>query len=89
MVSAAALEGIKLDMVIMQRNIESKVSTSNIIRQKDEIERLEKELINARAWCKHLERDIQILISGRNNEATVLNRAIVSLENILKASEAR
>ena len=74
-------------MVIMQRNIESKVSTSNIIRQNDETERLEKELINARAWCKYLERDIQILISGRNNEATVLNRAIVSLENRLKVSE--
>ena len=85
---AAELEGIKLDMVIMQRNIESKISTSNTIRESDEIKCLKQELANAKERCKHLEGEIQILIKGRNNEVEDLNQTIVSLENKLKASEA-
>ena len=84
---AAEIEGIKLDMVIMQRNIESKMQ-SNKIRESDESKRLEQELYNAREECKNLKGDIQILITGRNNEIADLNQTIVSLENSLKTSKA-
>ena len=84
---AAELEGIKLDMVIMQRNIESKIQP-NKTRENDKSKRLEQELYNAREECKNLEGDIQILITGRNNELADLNQTIVSIENKLKTSEA-
>ena len=84
---AAEIEGIKLDMVIMQRNIESKMQP-NKIRESDESKRLEQELYKAREECKNLKGDIQILITGRNNELADLNQTIVSLENTLKTSKA-
>ena len=71
----------------MQRNIESKIQP-NKIRENDESKRLEQELYNAREECKNLEGDMQILITGRNNEVTDLNQTIVSMENKLKTSEA-
>ena len=80
---AAELEGIKLDMVIMQRNFESKIPTSNTIRESDEIKCLKQELANAKERCKHLEGEIQTLIKGRNNEVEDLNQTIVSLETTL------
>ena len=64
----AELEGIKLDIVIKQRNIESKIPTPNKIRESDEIKCLKQELANAKERCKHLEGEIQILIKSRNNE---------------------
>ena len=84
---AAEIEGIKLDMVIMQRNIESKMQP-NKIGESDESKRLEQELYKAREECKNLKGDIQILITGRNNEIADLNQTIVSLENTLKTSKA-
>ena len=84
---AAEIEGIKLDMVIMQRNIESKMKPGGI-RESDESKRLEQELYKAREECKNLKGDIQILITGRNNEIADLNQTIVSLENTLKTSKA-
>ena len=84
---AAEIEGIKLDMVIMQRNIESKMQP-NKIRESDESKRLEQELYKAREECKNLKGDIQILITGRNNEIADLNQTIVSLDNTLKTSKA-
>ena len=50
--------------------------------------RLEQDLVNAREKCKHLEDDIQVLMSGRNNEIADVNQTVVSLENKLKISEA-
>ena len=71
----------------MQRNIESKMQP-NKIRESDESERLEQELYKAREECKNLKGDIQILITGRNNEIADLNQTIVSLETTLKTSKA-
>ena len=71
----------------MQRNIESKTQP-NKIRESDESKRLEQELYKAREECKNLKGDIQILITGRNNEIADLNQTIVSLENTLKTSKA-
>ena len=48
----AKLEGIKLDMVIMQRNIESNSRKANIA-QEEEVKRLEKELANERETTRN------------------------------------
>ena len=68
------LEGVKLDIVIMQNDIESKIhaANSNSIREK----------------CRRLENDLSILVIGRDKEINEVNNTIVSLENKLKASEA-
>ena len=50
--------------------------------------RLEQDLVNAREKCKHLEDDIQVLMSGRNNEIADVNQTVVSPESKLKISEA-
>ena len=55
---AAELEGIKLDMVIRQRNIESNTRMANIA-QEEEVKRLEKELANERGKNRQLETDNQ------------------------------
>ncbi|CAB3994751.1 Hypothetical predicted protein [Paramuricea clavata] len=85
---AADLEEVKLDMVIMQRNMESKIFAIEKSRESEEINQLQKELSNEREKCKNLEADISILIRGRNKEVNELNNTIVSLENRLKSSEA-
>ena len=61
----------------------------NKIRESDESKRLEQELYKAREECKNLKGDIQILITGRNNEIADLNQTTVSLENTLKTRKAR
>ena len=73
-VLAADLEGVKLDIVIMQNYIESKIhaANSNSIREK----------------CRRLENDLSILVIGRDKEINEVNNTIVSIENKLKASEA-
>ena len=85
---AADLEEVKLDMVIMQRNMESKIFAIEKSRESEEINQLQKELSNERGKCKNLEADISILIRGRNREVNELNNTIVSLENRFKSSEA-
>ncbi len=45
---AADLEGMKLDMVIMQKVLESKISAVDKLRENDEINQLRKELSNER-----------------------------------------
>ncbi len=84
---AADLEGMKLDMVIMQKVLESKISAVDNLRENDEINQLRKELSNEREKRKVLEADISVLIRGRNNEVKELNNTIISLEAQLKASE--
>ena len=84
---AADLEGVKLDMVIMQKVLESKISAVDKLRENDEINQLRKELSNEREKRKVLEADISVLIQGRNNEENELNNTIISLEAQLKASE--
>ena len=78
---------MKLDMVIMQKVLESKISAVDNLRENDEINQLRKELSNEREKRKVLEADISVLIRGRNNEVKELNNTIISLEAQLKASE--
>ena len=83
-VLAAELEGVKLDMIIMNKNIESKTFAT---REKDEIARLRKDLDIEREKCERFESDIAILVSRRNQEIYELNKTNVSLENDLKAAK--
>ena len=82
----AAELGIKLDMVIMQRNIESNLRKANIA-QEEEVKQLEKELANEKEKNKQLETDIFILVKGRDTEISKLNNIIASLQNKLEARE--
>ena len=81
---AAELEGAKLDMVIMQRNIESNTVSANITRA-EEVERLKQTLANEREKNRQLEEDISVLVSGRNSEIAELNDIINSLQNKLES----
>ena len=62
---AAELEGIKLDMVIMQRNIESNNLAANTVPE-NEFKRLEKKLAKETEKSTQLEKDISILVRGRD-----------------------
>ena len=75
---AAELEGIKLDMTIMQRNIDSNAVSANITRT-EEVKRLKQALVNEREKNRQLEADMSILVSGRNSEIAELNDIINSL----------
>ena len=75
---AAELEGIKLDMTIMQRNIDSNAVSANITRA-EEVKRLKQALVNEREKNRQLEADMSILVSGRNSEIAELNDIINSL----------
>ena len=81
---AAELEGVKLDMAIMQRNIESNTVSANITRA-EEVERLKQALANEREKNRQLEEDISVLVSGRNSEIAELNDIINSHQNKLES----
>ena len=88
-VFAAELEGVKLDMLIMNKNIESKMSACMDVRVKDaEIIQLKKALFNEKERCKQLEDDLATLIRGRNQEINELNNTIVLFENKIKSTKA-
>lgn len=80
------LEGIKLDMVIMQRNIESNNLAANTVPE-NEFKRLEKELAKEKEKSTQLEKDISILVRGRDAEISELDN-IISLQNKLESNGA-
>lgn len=65
---AAELEGLKLDVVIMQKNIQTKTFAADKPDKNDEIGQLKQDLFNEREKCKCLEADISILVRGRSRE---------------------
>ena len=73
---AADIEGIKLDMVIMQMQIESNnVSQNRVLNklgERDEISCLKQDLHKERERSKELEKDMIILVEGRNREVEEL-----------------
>ena len=81
---AAELEGVKLDMAIMQRNIESNTVSANITRA-EEVEWLKQALANEREKNRQLEEDISVLVGGRNSEIAELNDIINSHQNKLES----
>ena len=58
---AAELEGIKLDIVIMQRNLESNNLATNAVLE-NEFKRLEKGLVKEKEKSTQLDKDISILV---------------------------
>ena len=88
---AADIEGIKLDMVIMQMQIESNnVSQNRVLNklgERDEISCLKQDLHKERERSKELEKDMIILVEGRNREVEELNNTIASLQNTLESTE--
>ena len=86
-VLAAELEGIKLDMTIQNKNIDSRIFKVINAWEKDKIVHLKKDLYNEREKRKQLEDDLAILIKGRNQEVNDLNNTIASLENKVKVTE--
>jgi hypothetical protein len=69
---AADLEGVKFDIGIMCRNIETKFHAAYSSRDSDstseQINELKHELLNEKEKCRQLEADISILVRGRNRE---------------------
>ena len=71
----------------MQRNIESNNLATNTVPE-NEFKRLEKELAKEKEKSTQLEKDISILVRGRDAEISELNNIIISLKNKLEANEA-
>ena len=71
----------------MQRNLESNNLATNTVPE-NEFKRLEKELVKEKEKSTQLEKDISILVRGRDAEISELNNIIISLQNELKANEA-
>jgi hypothetical protein len=67
---AADLEGVKLDIGIMCRNIETMFLAAYNSRDSDseKISELKHEFLNEKEKCRQLEADISILVRGRNRE---------------------
>ena len=81
---AADLEGIKLEITIMQKAIKTNASKSRA----DELNRLKIELSSEREKCECLEADLSFIIEGRTREVSEMNDFIASLECKLKTTEA-
>ena len=86
-VLAAELEGVKLELVILQKTVETKI-TSSQESHGDEVTQLRYNYANERERCERLEADISILVKGRDREISELNNIIVSLTNKVKSIEA-
>ncbi|CAB4029964.1 Hypothetical predicted protein, partial [Paramuricea clavata] len=86
---AADLEGVKLDIAIMCRDIETKFLAAYNSRDSDseQISELKHELLKEKEKCSQLEADISILVRGRNREINELKNTITCLENKLKSSD--
>ena len=86
---AADLEGVKLDIAIMCKDIEAKFAVQNLWdSDSEQIRELKHELLNEKEKRRQLEADISILVRGRNREMIELKNTITSLENKLKSSDA-
>ena len=85
---AIDIEGMKLDLVIMQNKqktyIESQILLADKSCQEDQIFQLKQNLLNEVKQREKLENDIAILVTGRNTEIEKLNNTIASLQNKLE-----
>ena len=86
---AADLEGVKLNIAIMCKDIEAKLAVQNL-RDSDgkQIRQLKHELLNEKEKRRQLEADISILVQGRYREVNELKNKITSLKNKLKLGDA-
>ena len=87
---AAELEGVKLDIVILQKGIDSivDITTNQPSGISIEVSRLQRELLEEKDKTKQLEADLHLVVKERNNEVGDLKKTINSLENkIIKNEE--
>ena len=84
---AAELEGVKLDLVILQRNVDTRITSAQKTHD-DEVTQLRHIYAKERERCELLESDISILVRGRDREINELNNIIVLLENKVESIEA-
>ena len=81
-VPAAELEGIKLDIVVLQSRVESDKQNTHI----KELDRLRRALTVEQEKPKKLKKDVDLLISEGNNQFKEIIITIKSLENQVKMS---
>ena len=84
---AAELEGVKLDLVILQKNVDTRLTSAQKTHD-DEVTQLRHIYAKERERCELLESDISILVRGRDREIYELNNIIVLLENKVESIEA-
>ena len=84
---AAELEGVKLDLVILQKNVDTRITSAQKTHD-DEVTQLKHIYAKERERCELLESDISILVRGRDREINELNNIIVLLENKVESIEA-
>ena len=80
---ATEIEGIKLDLVILQKRLECK-ENSAVIRssvENNETTRLKSKLLVEKEKLVSLEEDICLIVKNRNEEVRDLNKIIYSLED--------
>ena len=86
---AADLEGVKLNIAIMCKDIKAKLAVQNLQdSDSKQIRQLKHGLLNEKEKRRQLEADISILVQGRYREANELKNIITSLENKLKLGDA-
>lgn len=89
-VLAAELEGVKLDVVILQKRIDSQVNsaTVGISSDNEEMNRQKREILEEREKSKRLEEDLLLIVKERDNEVKELKNTIISLETkVIKHEE--
>ena len=86
---ATELEGVKLDIVILQKGIDSiaDITTRQPSGTSIEVSRLQRELLEEKDKTKRLEADLHLVVRERNNEVNDLKRTINSLENKIVKNE--
>jgi hypothetical protein len=82
----AELERVKLDLVILQKSVDTKIISAQKTHD-DEVAQLRYIYAKERERCELLESDISILVRGRGREINELNNIIVSLENKVESIE--
>ena len=81
-VLAAELEGVKLDIVILQKRMDLQVNstTERMSRDDDEMNRLKREILEEKEKSKRLEADLLLIVREWNKDVDELNNTISYLE---------
>jgi hypothetical protein len=89
-VLTAELEGVKLELVIMQNNFEIKLDSvvSKIAGEHVNISQLKQDLSREKDKSNRLESDLALFVRERNIEVDELNETIASLHDRIRTVEA-
>jgi acetone carboxylase gamma subunit len=88
-VLAAELEGVKLELVIMQTNFENKLDSviSRFVDGHTNINQLKHDLSREKEKSNRLQSDLTLLVRERNIEVDELNETIASLQGKISTVE--